>query len=646
MKTWFTRQKLAIRAKLIFNSLREIRKSINPRKLTRQQFIDLVKNCVSVVNGIPERRDYWLEYLTSYQVRNLVREPVLEKDYLKVLRRDFESLCDFDRLKENLQSHERAVINRLHEAVGAWDAEQQEAILQNSLRLAWIEHIEAKYPDLRSVSSRKMQDQQRELANLVNEKQALSHDILLMRARERVYEGVEYNRLNNRVTYRDLYHQATKKKKVWSLRKVVSEFQDELLNVMPCWMASPESVSAIFPMKEMFDLVIFDEASQCFSERGIPAIYRGRQLLIAGDDMQLQPNDLYQTRWEEESDDPDIEVDSLLNLAERYLPTVHLQGHYRSRSLDLIDFSNRHFYEGRLQLLPDRLTLNTQEPGIEYCKVEGVWENNTNPAEAGKVVERVMELVKKDAKKEIGVVTFNASQQVLIMDLMEDAFEKLGMKMPPSLFVKNIENVQGDEKDVIIFSIGYAPDKKKKMNMQFGSLSMAGGENRLNVAVTRAREKIVLVCSIEPEDLRTDDLKNEGPKLLKKYLEFARDVHQRKFQPEVAPAVRQQASWYLNNRLKNWGEKKFANLKFETNSLPLADLHFRHADQYLGIVRTDDAHYFTSLSVKDAFAYVPALLEQKNWDSFYVFSRNLWHDPEKVEEDLLRFIGSKMVETN
>jgi hypothetical protein len=641
LKTWFGRQKLAIRAKLIFNSLREIRKGINPKKYDRAGFIGLLRECLHVVSEIPTRKTKWQEYLSAYQLRNLIHDPALEASYLKTLRKDFDSLCEFDRLKENLQPHELGVINRLHEQVG-WDAQQQEALLQNSLRLAWIEHIEAKYPELRSVSSRKMQEQQTELIRLVEEKQSLSRDILLMRAKERVYERVEYNRLNNRVTYRDLYHQLTKKKKIWSLRKVITDFQEELLNIMPCWMASPESVSAIFPMQEIFDLVIFDEASQCFAERGIPAMYRGKQVLVAGDDMQLKPSEVYQIRWEEEVDSPDLEVDSLLDLSERYLPTMHLQGHYRSRSLDLIDFSNRHFYEGRLQLLPDRNILNQQLPGIEYCKVDGIWENNTNLVEAGLVVARVTELLNEQPDKEIGIVTFNSPQQALILDLLEDSLKQAGKQVPPNVFVKNIENVQGDEKDIIIFSVGYARDAKMKISMHFGSLSMPGGENRLNVAVTRARERIILICSIDPEDLQTEELKNEGPKLLKKYLEFAREVHQRRFRPQLAVSNRQQTSWYLNNKLKKWGEQKFANLQFEIDSLPLADLFVKNNDQYLGMVRTDDTQYLSSLSVKDSFAYAPALFEQKNWDSCFIFSRNLWQDPEKVEEDLLRFIGSKV----
>lgn len=642
LKTWFTRQKLAIRAKLAFTSLREVHKFIHLKKYDRAELISILENLLRITGEVAASKSRWLKYLTNYQLRKLIYDPAVEGTMVSVLKKDFEKLVDYDRLKESLSQEEASVLTKLHDATGNWNFEVHEPLLQNSLRLAWIEHIESKYPVLRAASSMKVDEYQRELHLLVDEKQKLSHDILISRAREKVYENLEFNRLNNRVTYRDLYHQVTKKRKVWPLRKLVSDFSDEVFRLMPCWMASPESVSAIFPMQDLFDVVIFDEASQCFAERGIPAMYRGKQLVIAGDDMQLKPSELYQLRWDEdEAEHPDLEVDSLLELAERYLPTVHLQGHYRSKSLELIDFSNRHFYEGRLRLLPDRLTLNRNEAGIEYHNVQGVWESNANEKEALAVVDRVLALVKEDPKKEIGVVTFNSPQQALIMDLLEERFLNERMSIPASLFVKNIENVQGDEKDIVIFSVGYAPDKDGKLKMQFGSLSVAGGENRLNVAVTRAREKIVLICSIEPEQLRTEDLKNEGPRLLRKYLEFAREVSEKRFVPFVDRSLKQPATWYLNAQLKAWSDTKFSDVEFSMEELPLADFHFTKGGKHLGIVMTDDARFFGSLSVKDSFAYTPTLLQQKNWDYQMVFSRNLWQDRERVEDSLLKFIGSR-----
>ena len=187
-----------------------------------------------------------------------------------------------------------------------------------------------------------MADVQEELQQSVKKKQELSNEILLMKARERVYKNVEYNRLNNRVTYRDVYHQVTKKRRVWPVRKLIANFPREVFDLIPCWLASPESSSAIFPMDKMFDLVIFDEASQCFVENGLPAMYRGKQVVVAGDEKQLRPNDLYKVRWEDENDEdiPELDFDSLLNLSSQYLMQVQLNGHYRSKTLDLISFSN------------------------------------------------------------------------------------------------------------------------------------------------------------------------------------------------------------------------------------------------------------------------------------------------------------------
>lgn len=642
LREWFGRQKLAMRAKLVFNTLREIKGVLNLQKFTRKEFISTIRDLLFALKEVPAKRVLWLKYLTPFQIKQLVVYPSKEAEYIKILQRDFDSLCEYDRLKEELKPFEKDTLFRLHDALGGWSIPQLEELFQNSLRLAWIDHIETKYPILRAVSSLKMADLQQQLGEAVEEKQKLSKEILLVRARERVYESLEYNRMNNLVTYRDLLHQVTKKKKIWPIRKLIATYHYELFQLIPCWMASPESVSAIFPMAELFDLVIFDEASQCFAERGLPSMYRGRQLVIAGDDKQLRPSELYQVRWDDASEEPDLEVESLLELSGRYLSTVHLQGHYRSQSLELIDFSNTHFYEGRLQLLPDRDLLNKREPGIEYQTVAGIWENQTNEAEATAVAERVFGILREHPGKEIGVVTFNAPQQMLIMDFLESYASEQEITIPDSLFVKNIENVQGDEKDIIIFSVGYAPDKRGKMTMHFGSLNAVGGENRLNVAVTRAREKIILITSITPEQLNVAEIKNEGPKLLRKYLEFARHVDLRKFRPRTNYKDTQSVEWYLSSRLRQWSKERMQDFVFDANGLPYTDISVIQEDKHLGVILTDDVRYSSSLSAKDVHAYTPALLTRKNWKYHMVYSRNLWKDKEKVESDLLLFVGSQV----
>jgi hypothetical protein len=402
-------------------------------------------------------------------------------------------------------------------------------------------------------------------------------------------------------------------------------------------MASPEAVSAIFPMQQLFDLVIFDEASQCFSERGIPSMYRANQVLIAGDSKQLKPFELYQVRWEDDKEEPDLEVDSLLELSERYLPTVQLQGHYRSQSLSLIDFSNQFFYGGDLKLLPSKTIVNDLQPSIEFQKISGEWENQTNLLEAQSVVECAFRLINNHPEKEIGIITFNAPQQMLVMDMMEEMGIQQGIRIPESLFIKNIENVQGDERDIIIFSIGYAPDKKGKMNMQFGSLNAQGGENRLNVAITRARERIIIISSIEPEQLKVENIKNEGPKLLKKYLQYSRNVSEGKFKFQHAVNGKHSSDWYLSGHLINWSKQNSA-LSFSLHALPFTDVMINDGKNFVAVLLTDDQVYHSSLTVKEPHVYIPFLLQQKKWSYHRIFSRSWWMDRENAEIELAKFI--------
>lgn len=620
---WFDAQKKAIQTKLLFTSLREVQQYISPTRFTQESFAVLLEQLTSVLTEIVPAREKWDQALSAYQIRALLNDPSLKETLLKTLQTDFEDLVAYDELRNQLSANEKAVIEKLYQEVQHWDETAFIKLFQNSLRLEWLNHLEAKYPVLRLVSTQRFEEMERELQEAVVQKKKLTKELLLLRVRERVYEHIEYNRLNNPVTYRDLEHQVTKKKKIWPLRKVISSFHHELFDLMPCWMASPESVSAIFPLEQLFDIVIFDEASQCFAERGIPAMQRGKQVVVAGDSQQLQPSDLYQIRWSEENaENPDSEVDSLLELSARYLPTVHLQGHYRSHSQELIEFSNKHFYKNRLKMLPSFEGSNNEESSIHFVKVDGIWENQVNEAEAQAVVEQVLVYTERQPDKTIGVITFNAPQQQLIWDKLEAAFAERQILFPPSLMVKNIENVQGDEKDVVIFSIGYAPDKKGKFNLQFGSLSVAGGENRLNVAVTRAKERIVVVSSIWPEQLDVDEVKNEGPKLLRKYLEYVRSVSsgQQMLLPFEGKA--HNSEWYLSSKLYSDHT--------QLSTLPFSDMVVSRLYKPEALVLTDDEYYRNSLSAKAAHAYTLLLLERKGWRFKRIFSRHYWLNPEQV----------------
>ncbi|KAA0991292.1 AAA domain-containing protein [Dyadobacter aurulentus] len=569
-----------------------------------------------------------LPYLLPAQIDKLIQEPHdYAGDLLISLNRDFDSLADMDRIFSEMPliwQNTTSLVVEESRKTGLNSTDAMVDLFENSVKLAWIEHIETRYPELRSVTSLKMGQWETELQASIRLKQKLSIDINAIKLREGTYHDIEKNRLGNPVTYRELGHQVTKKRKIWPIRKLMDSYSEEVFSLVPCWMASPEAVSAIFPMlQNLFDLVIFDEASQCYAEYGLPAAFRGKQLVVTGDSKQLPPSDLYKVRYEDRTGEEDftaaIEIESLLDLAAQSMEQFQLTGHYRSQSLDLIDFSNKNFYKGTLKLLPEFRDINTNRPGIQYIKTDGVWKNNINTVEVGKVTELVRELALTG--KSLGIVTFNFYQQAAILDSLEKENTSI-----PDLFVKNIENVQGDERDIIIFSMGYAPDERGKLLMQFGSLNMPGGENRLNVAITRARERIYFVTSLWPAQLQTEQTANAGPKILKAYLEYALEVSEGRFEPSPAPVRNFRADWLLKERIIKFN----ADYKKE---LPFGDITVKPEGAYKGLILTDDDLYHESKSSKEPHAYLPLLLRMKNWPFKRVYSREYWSGT--LEMDIL-----------
>lgn len=355
------------------------------------------------------------------------------------------------------------------------------------------------------------------------------------------------NKLCNEKLWKEMYRQCTKKSRLLHIREFVSKFSGSIFELYPCWLLSPESVSEVLPLVEgLFDVIIFDEASQIFIESSIPTVYRGKKVVVAGDSKQLKPSSTFISKYDDEDEEEDIETaaafeeESLLDLAKYSFVSTSLYYHYRSKYDELINFSNYAFYGGKLQVSPNVAKTNSEGTShIERIKVCGKWTSRTNPEEAMEVVKLVKNILNNRKENEtIGIITFNITQRDLIDDLLEleagkdpefaeryfAESDRVENNEDFSLFVKNIENVQGDERDIIIFSTAYAKNENGRVTASFGSLSQDGGENRLNVAISRAKKKIYLVTSIEPEDLNVDSSKNNGPKLFKKYLQYVRAV--------------------------------------------------------------------------------------------------------------------------
>jgi hypothetical protein len=631
---WFDDLVLTSRCNNLADDIRNFKNYFSPQRHPHKTFLEMLDEFGHEFQVFQENQQRWFQYLSPRQVEEVGMDIARVEPLTQYVQNHFDTMCEYDELLNALHSGEKEVFNKLVEAVGyKATGEELGNIFWNSLALAWIDHLEAKHPELRMVSSGKLQQLESELCEGIALKAKLSREIVQLRARETVTDNLEYNRLNNLTTYRDLLHEVSKKKKVWPLRKLINTFSDDLFRVMPIWLVSPEAASALFPLEPIFDLVIFDEASQCFSERGIPAMARAKQVVVAGDHQQLRPGDFFQARWEEETEEADVEVESLLELASRHLLTLTLQGHYRSRSPRLVEFSNHHFYNDKLEVLPERNWVNNPEPVIQYQKLDGVWVDQTNPVEALAVAKLVFDQSERQPEKEIGVITFNQLQRSLVLDEIEALFSRSGKPIPPRLLVKNIENVQGDERDIIIFSIGYAPDAKGKMSVQFGSLNASGGENRLNVAVTRARERIFVIASILPDRLKVEETKNPGPKLLKAYLHFALQISEGKVEHREAPLAHRR-EWYLKYKMPHTREVYY-------DIFPNADVAIKNGHDFTSLILTDDNHYQQALSAKHHHALLPKILEDKQWKFQSVYSRNFWRDRAKFDLDMKKLLTAE-----
>jgi very-short-patch-repair endonuclease len=501
-------------------------------------------------------------------------------------------------------------------------------------------------------------------------KQKLSRDYVLSQWDNKVSSL----KLENSKDFKEFKRQANKKSKLWPIREYLEQYSDMILKVFPCFLLSPETVSEVFPLKEkMFDVVIFDEASQMYVENSIPTIFRGKQVVIAGDDKQLRPSSTFTSRLNNEDDEMDMdnaaamEEESLLDLAKVNYDSVHLNYHYRSEYDELINFSNYAFYGGSLQVSPNLRTSSEYGSPIERRMVNGRWINRSNQKEAEETVNIVAKLFKERKNKEtIGIITFNINQKTLIEDMLEkraledEEFKKIYLEEIDreennedlSLFVKNIENVQGDERDIIIFSIAYAKNENGRVSVNFGSLSQDGGENRLNVAVSRAKKKAFAVTSIEPEELNVESSTHNGPRLFKKYLQYAREVSNGN--KEAAQAVlnsvvdtgtskkteRQHDSDFeieVFEALVKKGYQVHTQVGVSGYKIDLAVYNPKTSSYILGI-ECDGATYHGSKSARERDIHRQRYLESRGWKIARIWSRNWWRNPqgeiERIEKIL------------
>ncbi|MBR4404361.1 MAG: DUF3320 domain-containing protein [Clostridiales bacterium] len=318
-----------------------------------------------------------------------------------------------------------------------------------------------------------------------------------------------------------------------SIRTLFTQIGELILKLCPCVLMSPLSCAQFLDPDKcgMFDVVVFDEASQLPTCKAIGVIARGKEAVIVGDPKQMPPTSFFMEQVDDgddnyETDDLESILDDCLAIS---MPQMFLAWHYRSRHESLITFSNKSFYDGRLYTFPSP---DDRESKVTLVDCGGSFDSGktrTNKIEAQAVIDEIIKRAHDPvlSKYSVGVVTFNIQQQSLIEDLLDEAaskdpvLEKWAFGTEEPIFVKNLENVQGDERDVILFSVGYGKDETGKLIMNFGPLNRDGGWRRLNVAVTRSRIEMKVFSSISPEEIRINDTASEGVKAFKRFLQYA-----------------------------------------------------------------------------------------------------------------------------
>jgi very-short-patch-repair endonuclease len=460
-----------------------------------------------------------------------------------------------------------------------------------------------------------------------------------------------------------LRRELQKRKRIKPLRKLFAEIPHVLQALKPCLLMSPISVSTYLkPGVFHFDLVVFDEASQLPTAEAVPAILRASQVVVAGDPKQLPPTSFFEASLvpeEEEDDDEEgtsgqVPLESLLDDCVAVVPVFqecHLRWHYRSRDERLIKFSNHFFYDNKLITFPSANPAATGQ-GVRLLHVpDGVYDrgrSRTNRVEAKAVAKLALKHFDSYPERSLGIVALNLSQKEAIEDAIAEAliarpdletyFEE---GRHENVFVKSLENVQGDERDTMIISVGYGKDYSGGLSMNFGPINTEGGWRRLNVLVTRAKWECVLVSSLRARDLGGVNPNNRGAAALRSFLDFAeRDSE---LPPEIAPAGPNlpEANDFeeaVRAALINRGLRVDMQVGASHYRIDLAVRDPRDDRRYLLGIECDGRTYHSSRTARDRDLLRQLVLQRMGWRIHRIWSTEWFHDPELAVAGILRSV--------
>lgn len=604
-------------------------------------------------------------------------------------RRDATRLAEADTLQSRagtLLPAAQALFDAVLAARGGQPATAWRSLVTAAWAGAWLERMEREHPVLGRLGlgadDREVERLATRLGELEVERRELEIERTLAQVDDAELLRIAAAEKNQRRTpeqklREELLKEARKRRQLMPLRTFVRKFAPQgLLGVVPVWLVSPETMAILFPRQALFDLVVFDEASQCTVEAGLPVLLRARRVVIAGDEKQMPPSS-YFALGATDDDEPVAEnnddarrdirdlltAESLLSLARPRVAHAGLAWHYRCREESLIAFSNHAMYQGDLLTIPS--TSGAAGPSaMHWVSVpDGAYQTGENKREAERVVDVVDELLARQPRPTIGVVTFNLKQRKAVLDAVDarsasdpgfrDRWaEATGHdSVDERPFVKNLEQVQGDERDMIVFSLGHAPQERQRKGTttsekyvpaRFGPLGQRGGERRLNVAISRAKAACYVVASFEPAHLTVAKSRHDGPRLFKQFLEFAHHMHHgRRVEASrvldlvraarlAGPASRARLpaegfvplTTQLGLALEAAGIPHELEIGSSSFQIPVAILDPADPTRFVLAVLVDDAH--GDAGAFEIHSHRPGVLRQRGWNVLQVNAAS-WH---------------------
>jgi hypothetical protein len=470
--------------------------------------------------------------------------------------------------------------------------------------------------------------------------------------------GFNGAKVSDKTELRLLEHLIPQQRPRVPLRKMLLSAGRAIQSLKPCFMMGPQAVAQFLaPGYLKFDIIIMDEASQLKPEQALGAIARGTQLVVVGDPKQLPPTSFFSrmSAADGDGDGPEqlaaMDAESILDVCiSHFQPVRTLRWHYRSQHESLIAFSNEAFYRGNLVVFPSPFG-KSKSLGLRYHYVsDGVYEHQMNNSEALRVVDAVVDHILHRPENSLGVVTLNVKQRDLISEMLEQRlknvtgaaeFKETWAAIGMGLFVKNLENVQGDERDCIMISTTFGKASGTNVVRQnFGPISRQGGWRRLNVLFTRARKSVVVYSSMRPEDIAADKGTPEGTQALRNYLEFARDdVLPTKIETDLPPGSDFEVA--VLDVLRSKGYEAVPKLGVAGFRIDIAVKHPDYRSGYLAAIECDGATYHSGVSVRDRDRIRQQVLESLGWRGriWRIWSTDWFRNPQAEAERMFSYLA-------